>query len=73
MAFPSHSSEMDAVEYGAIASSPDYLQRLRELVHSIDELQRAGYVLAQFSPSELERKKRCERCCRSEKQSLSPT
>ncbi|PNY24397.1 Dimethylaniline monooxygenase [N-oxide-forming] 2 [Tolypocladium capitatum] len=54
-------------QYGSIPCSPDYVRRLRELVHFGDELQRAGYVLGQFSSSDLDRKRRCERCCRAVK------
>ncbi|KND93105.1 Dimethylaniline monooxygenase [N-oxide-forming] 2 [Tolypocladium ophioglossoides CBS 100239] len=53
-----------AEQYGSIPCSPDYVQRLRELAHTSDELQRAGYILGQLSSSDLDRKRRCGRCCR---------
>ncbi|PHH87470.1 hypothetical protein CDD83_8837 [Cordyceps sp. RAO-2017] len=52
------------VQRGPILSSPDYLQNLHNLVLSVSDLQKASYVLQQFSPSDLDRKRRCERCCR---------
>ncbi|EQL00849.1 3'-5' exonuclease [Ophiocordyceps sinensis CO18] len=52
-------------QYGPIPSSPANLQRLRELVPSADELEKAGYVLAQLSSSDMGRKRRCDRCTRA--------
>ncbi|KJZ72404.1 hypothetical protein HIM_08207 [Hirsutella minnesotensis 3608] len=51
-------------QYGPIPESPDNVQRLRQLVLSTDKLQKAGYVLSPLSSSELEKKRRCERCTR---------
>ncbi|KAM4057958.1 RNA exonuclease [Hirsutella rhossiliensis] len=56
-------------QYGPIPSSPAHLQRLRELVPSAEELEKAGYVLAQLSASDMGRKRRCDRCTRALKHS----
>ncbi|PFH63062.1 hypothetical protein XA68_10065 [Ophiocordyceps unilateralis] len=56
-----------AADYGPILYSPDYLDRLRGLVLTQDELHRAAYVLGQLSPHDLEWKRRCVRCCRAMK------
>ncbi|UNI17379.1 hypothetical protein JDV02_003722 [Purpureocillium takamizusanense] len=49
-------------EQGPLAFSQDYEQRLRQLVHSPDQLAKAGYVVHQLSPQELAKKKRCVSC-----------
>lgn len=47
-----------------IDQTPDYIQHLRDLVHSHLKLQQRGYIFDQLATSELDKKKRCERCCR---------
>lgn len=54
-------------QYGPILSSSANLRHLRELVPSADELEKVGYVLAQLSPSDVNRKRRCDRCARGER------
>ncbi|OAQ93089.1 RNA exonuclease [Purpureocillium lilacinum] len=49
-------------EHGPFAFSQDYEQRLRQLIRSPEQLAKAGYVVRQLSPTELERKKRCASC-----------
>lgn len=51
-------------EHGPFAFSQDYEQRLRQLIRSPEQLAKAGYVVRQLSPTELERKKRCASCCK---------
>ncbi|KAK8041086.1 hypothetical protein PG994_014093 [Apiospora phragmitis] len=52
--------------YGvSLAQSPEYVQCLRGLVHSPETLKQKGFIIDQLSASELERRKRCQRCCRA--------
>ncbi|KAF4589331.1 RNA exonuclease [Ophiocordyceps camponoti-floridani] len=53
-----------ADEYGPIAFSSDYLDRLRRLVPAQDELREAAYIVEQLSSQDLEYKRRCVRCSR---------
>lgn len=47
-----------------IKQSDAYTEKLRNLVHSISELQRSGYIVYQLSGQDLDRKRRCFRCGR---------
>jgi hypothetical protein len=47
-----------------VLQTDDYIASLRSLVPSPSALQRKGYILSQLSSAELEKKRRCERCCK---------
>lgn len=47
-----------------IDQTPEYIYHLRGVVHPRPELRQKGYIFDQLTPSELERKKRCEKCSR---------
>lgn len=56
---------------GALALDPDqtedaYMKRLLKLRHSKETLQKAGYVMQPLTEVELDQKKKCERCHKSE-------
>ncbi|KAK3356728.1 ribonuclease H-like domain-containing protein [Lasiosphaeria hispida] len=46
----------------AFAQSADYAEALASLLHTLPQLQRAGYVVQRLSQGDLERKKRCGNC-----------
>lgn len=50
--------------YGPIQPTPAYLQHLHLFVHPHSELKKSGYLLTQLSATGLERKRRCEKCCK---------
>lgn len=63
--FSGNHKKMDEIDVGEpIQATSECLRRLRELVHLPGELQRAGYVLDAITGSDLERKRRCEKCCK---------
>ncbi|KAK8001744.1 hypothetical protein PG991_013966 [Apiospora marii] len=45
--------------------SPEYIQCLQSLVHSWGTLKQKGFIIDQLSASDLEKRKRCQRCCRA--------
>ncbi|KAL7923200.1 ribonuclease H-like domain-containing protein [Trichoderma austrokoningii] len=47
-----------------IKQSHAYTEKLRNLVHSVTELQKLGYIIYQLSRQDLDRKRRCVRCGR---------
>ncbi|KAG8426402.1 hypothetical protein J3459_008174 [Metarhizium acridum] len=50
--------------YGPVQPTPGYLQLLHHYVHPHDELKKAGYIFSKLSSTDLQRKKRCEKCCK---------
>jgi hypothetical protein len=49
----------------AIEYSSEYMQQLRNFVHSKEVLEETGYILRELSESEIERKKKCKQCGKS--------
>jgi len=45
-----------------IANTPDYMERLKSLVHCEEDLLTAGYIMKELSSETLEMKKRCSGC-----------
>ncbi|KAK6833492.1 hypothetical protein PG987_008186 [Apiospora arundinis] len=45
--------------------SAEYIQCLQSMVHSHATLKQKGFIIEQLPTSDLERKKRCQRCCRA--------
>ncbi|KAF9869831.1 3'-5' exonuclease [Colletotrichum karsti] len=46
----------------AISPTPAYLKQLRSMTHHRDILAKSGFVIAQLSHAEFDRKRRCQRC-----------
>ncbi|KAM3510361.1 hypothetical protein MY11210_005925 [Beauveria gryllotalpidicola] len=61
MATPSQEPPAEA-DFGPIPATKENVESLRALTHSHPRLQKAGYVLWQLGQSDLDKKKRCERC-----------
>ncbi|KAL6870263.1 ribonuclease H-like domain-containing protein [Trichoderma novae-zelandiae] len=61
---PAPDSQPESIQPEAIQSSEEYIQHLRDLVHSRSDLQKSGYVMHQLSQDDLNRKRRCGRCGR---------
>ncbi|TWU78120.1 hypothetical protein ED733_007302 [Metarhizium rileyi] len=53
------------MSYGPIQPTSDYLEQLHHHVHPQRDLKKAGYIFAELSPVELQRKERCSRCCKA--------
>ncbi|KAK2612115.1 hypothetical protein QQS21_001845 [Conoideocrella luteorostrata] len=51
--------------YGIVQPTPEHSRWLLSNVLSAHELQKAGYILAQLPRREIERKKRCQQCCKA--------
>ncbi|KAG6017777.1 hypothetical protein E4U54_003382 [Claviceps lovelessii] len=51
--------------HGPAQPTAEALLELQNASHSLHELQKAGYILRQLPAAELERKKRCDQCCKA--------
>jgi hypothetical protein len=51
-------------DWSAIQQTPEYLDKLRQLVHNENILVENGYVVAPLTKEEIELKKRCKNCRR---------
>jgi hypothetical protein len=54
----------------SIQYTPEYMSKLRRLVHSEKERESYGYVLVDLSEEQLSRKKKCIHCGKSVRRSL---
>ncbi|QPG93816.1 hypothetical protein C2857_002857 [Epichloe festucae Fl1] len=52
------------ISHGPVQPTAEALLQLQSSAHSLHELQKAGYILSQLPAAEIERKKRCEQCCK---------
>ncbi|KAG5951128.1 hypothetical protein E4U53_003730 [Claviceps sorghi] len=51
--------------HGPAQPTAEALRQLHDSSHSLHELKKAGYILRQLPAAELERKKRCDQCCKA--------
>ncbi|KAG6166973.1 hypothetical protein E4U35_006975 [Claviceps purpurea] len=51
--------------YGPEQPAAEAVLELQKASHSLHELQKAGYIISQLPATELERKKRCDRCSKA--------
>ncbi|TQV98272.1 hypothetical protein V2A60_007973 [Cordyceps javanica] len=58
-------TSLPEADFGSIPATSEHLDSLQRLTHPQQRLQKAGYVLWQLGPSDLNKKKRCGRCSKA--------